>query len=94
MLAIDMLPGGHGDALIVEYGDEPDIQRVLVDGGTVHSWEHAIRPALLKRLPQQRLEAFVVTHVDEDHIGGSLKILKDQDLSLNPWISDSVLWRG
>ncbi|MBB3753758.1 hypothetical protein FHT44_006280 [Mycolicibacterium sp. BK634] len=80
MLAIDMLPGGHGDALIIEYGHGLDVRRVLVDGGTVHSWEEAVRPALLKRLPQRRLEAFVVTHVDEDHIGGCLKLLKDPDL--------------
>ena len=78
MLAIEMLPGGHGDALVIEYGTRTDTRRVLVDGGTAHSWE-TVRERL-KALPERRFEAMVVTHVDEDHIGGSLQVLADPDL--------------
>ena len=78
MLAIEMLPGGHGDALVVEYGTGADTHRILIDGGTARSWD-AVRERLKAR-PDQTYEAMVITHVDEDHIGGSLQILADPDL--------------
>jgi hypothetical protein len=78
VLAIEMLPGGHGDALVIEYGSRTDTHRILVDGGTSHSWD-AVR-SRLKALPDRIFDAMVVTHVDEDHIGGSLQILGDADL--------------
>lgn len=79
MLAIEMLPGGHGDALVVEYGTTADTHRILIDGGTARSWD-AVRERLKAR-PDHTYEAMVITHVDEDHIGGSLQILADPDLS-------------
>lgn len=78
MLAIEMLPGGHGDALVVEYGTRTDTHRVLIDGGSAHSWD-AVRTRL-KALPDRVFDAMIVTHIDEDHIGGSLRILGDTDL--------------
>lgn len=80
MLAIRMLPGGHGDALVVEYGSNEKTYKLLIDGGTASSWDGAVKPALVK-LPDQRFEALIVTHIDEDHIGGAIKIFKDFDLS-------------
>lgn len=78
MLAIEMLPAGHGDALVVEYGTRAATHRVLVDAGTFLTWD-AVRARLLA-MPDRTYEAFVVTHVDEDHIGGAVKLLADPDL--------------
>lgn len=79
MLAIRLLPAGHGDALVVEYGNRARTHRILVDGGTLGAWDTTVKPALLA-LPDQRFEAFVVTHIDEDHIGGAIRLLTDTDL--------------
>jgi beta-lactamase superfamily II metal-dependent hydrolase len=78
MLAIEMLPAGHGDALVVEYGAAGEVHQLLVDVGTVHAYD-AVRARLLA-LPDLRYEAFVITHVDEDHIGGAVGLLDDPDL--------------
>lgn len=78
MLAVEMLPGGHGDALIVEWGSGPSVRRLLIDAGTIHSYEK-VREKLLER-NDPKYEAFVITHVDEDHIGGAIPLLKDPDL--------------
>ncbi|HRN62418.1 MAG TPA: MBL fold metallo-hydrolase, partial [Luteimonas sp.] len=78
MLAVEMLPGGHGDALVVEYGSGTRLRRLLIDAGTAHSYE-AVRKRLLERR-DQKYEAFVVTHIDEDHIGGAVHLLNDPDL--------------
>jgi hypothetical protein len=78
VLAIEMLPAGHGDALVVEYGTRAETHRLLIDAGTVHSWD-GVRQRLLD-MPDKRYEAFVITHVDEDHIGGAVRLLGDRDL--------------
>ena len=77
MFAIEMLPAGPGDALVVEYGTSPT-HRLLIDAGPVSSWP-GVRERLLARR-DNRYDVFVVTHVDEDHVGGALSLLDDPDL--------------
>ena len=81
-MRIHVLPAGHGDCLLLEYGDPDDPSRVLIDGGTTGTFKR-LRP-LLEAIPEGRrhLELFVVTHVDADHIGGSLKLLEDTSLGI------------
>ena len=78
MFAVEMLPGGHGDALVVEYGTKTDPHQLLIDVGTFHAWD-GVRKELIRRR-RDRYEVFVVTHVDEDHIGGAIALLDDPDL--------------
>jgi hypothetical protein len=77
MFKIHMLPADHGDCLLIEYGDAQKPRRILIDGGTQHSY-----PLLKKKiesLPDERaeFELFVITHIDADHIGGSLELLRE-----------------
>lgn len=91
MISIEMLPGGHGDALVVEYGSGEDRHYLLVDAGTIHTYQD-VRRRLLDR-DERQYEAFVVTHVDEDHIGGAVELLSDPDLShriSNVWFNGYV----
>ncbi|MGE0877450.1 MAG: hypothetical protein AB7L13_05915 [Acidimicrobiia bacterium] len=77
-VTIDMLQGGHGDALVLEYGPSGHTRQLLIDAGTFHAWD-GVRASLLKRR-KDRYEVFVITHVDEDHIGGAISVLDDPDL--------------
>ena len=79
MFEISMLPAAHGDCLWIEYGTKAKPNRILIDCGTGPSY-----PALkekIESLPenQRHFELFVVTHVDDDHIGGALKFLDQLD---------------
>ncbi|HSJ94391.1 MAG TPA: hypothetical protein VK896_10190, partial [Gaiellaceae bacterium] len=64
MLRIDMLPGGNGDALWIEYGDPQSPRRLLVDGGTKGTWDDpaGLRSRLEGLAPDDRhFELLVVT---------------------------------
>ncbi|WP_454228692.1 ComEC/Rec2 family competence protein [Propioniciclava flava] len=78
MFAVELLAAGEGDALVVEYGPRGSTKCLLVDGGPARHWPQ-VRARLLKRKDPQ-YEAVVVTHIDEDHIGGILALLDDPDL--------------
>ncbi|NOK34753.1 MBL fold metallo-hydrolase [Corallococcus exercitus] len=82
MLRIEMLPAHHGDCLLVSYGDESHPKRILIDGGTRATW-----PTLRKRIEQlpeneRHFELLIVTHIDDDHIGGILKLLQSSQLGV------------
>lgn len=83
MLRIDMLAGGNGDALWIEYGDAQQPRRILIDGGTKGSWDDpgGLR-SRIEGLPagERHFELLVVTHIDADHIDGALALLLDQQL--------------
>ncbi len=81
MLRIDMLPADQGDALWIEYGDEAHPRRILIDGGTAHSWPDGLR-ARVEALPpaERKFELLIVTHIDNDHIDGALALLRDEEL--------------
>jgi len=69
---LHVLPAGNGDALVLEYGSGHDRQRILVDGG--------IPPAAARVKAflgdDAELELLVVTHIDNDHIGGLLRLFE------------------
>lgn len=79
VLRVAALPAGPGDALVVEWGEGRRRWRMLVDAGPGASWDAV--GARLRARPRESYELFVVTHVDEDHIGGALRLLHDADLA-------------
>ncbi|MCG7932727.1 MAG: hypothetical protein N0E44_22160 [Candidatus Thiodiazotropha lotti] len=84
MLNVEMLPAGHGDALLVEYGMAPTIRRILVDGGPYYSYDDpgSLRERLhaLTQEGNGEFELLIVTHVDTDHIDGIIRLLQDKAL--------------
>ena len=75
-LTVDMLPAGHGDCLVVSYGQPA--QRLLIDGGPAPKYRDGLA-RYLEGVPvaDRRFELFVVTHVDSDHIDGAVILLQD-----------------
>src|SRR6266516_575376 len=69
---IRLLPAAHGDCIIIEYGSNKQINRVIIDGGTPPVWKTLEN--VLQAIPQaaRKIELLVITHVDADHIGGVL----------------------
>jgi beta-lactamase superfamily II metal-dependent hydrolase len=77
-IRIELLPARLGDCLLVEcLRDGRDPWRLLVDGGPTDTW-----PLLQDRLARlaadgQVVDVAVVTHIDSDHVGGMVPLLRD-----------------
>jgi Metallo-beta-lactamase superfamily len=69
---LHVLPARNGDALVLEYGSGHEMQRILIDGGIGRT--AAGVKAFLGDAAE--LELLVVTHIDNDHIGGLLRLFK------------------
>ena len=80
ILRVEMLSAGHGDALLLEYGNHCHPRHLLVDGGPTTSYD--LISARIAQLPpeQRRFELLVMTHIDADHVEGVLKLLNDRAL--------------
>lgn len=78
MFTIEMLPAEYGDCLWIEYGSPGQVHRILVDTGTPGTF-NALESRIEKLPERSRIfDLFVITHVDEDHIGSALKLLKQR----------------
>jgi beta-lactamase superfamily II metal-dependent hydrolase len=82
MFRIDLMPAQQGDCLWIEYGDPRHPHRILVDGGTPATYRTLKRR--IESLPEKdrRFELVVITHIDSDHIGGIMKLLKEPPAGL------------
>lgn len=82
----EVLPAGFGDCLLVSCPVGRSTWRMLVDTGPDETY-----PALRRRLLQippgadgkRHIDLFVVSHIDQDHIGGARLLLGDDDLGLS-----------
>jgi beta-lactamase superfamily II metal-dependent hydrolase len=82
MFTIEMLPAQYGDCLLVTYGPEDRPRRLLIDGGTPATFKHLKQR--IEALPRQQrhFELLIVTHIDDDHIGGVLPLLREKGLGV------------
>lgn len=71
-LEVTVLDVGHGDAVVIR---TPSRHTLLVDAGTRDAGRYAVVPFLRAR-GYQTLDALILTHPDEDHIGGATAVLK------------------
>lgn len=75
---LHLLPAANGDCLLLQWEYKNKSHQILIDGGTPGSYPTGLRP-VLKDLHDghQNLDLVVLTHIDNDHIGGILKMVLD-----------------
>lgn len=76
-MEITIFPSDKGDCLLLT-GD--DGKRILADGGMRSSFVRHVAPelgALRSQNPKATLDVVYVSHIDQDHIAGVLKLLDD-----------------
>lgn len=74
-MKIEVFQADKGDCLLVT---STDGRRVLVDGGMSSSYNQHVAPALGKlQKAGEKLDVVYVSHIDQDHISGILKMTDD-----------------
>jgi beta-lactamase superfamily II metal-dependent hydrolase len=77
MFRLEVLPAAHGDAIWIEYGDPRRPRRIVVDGGPAATYETGLyRRLLLLPAQDRRIDLLLVTHIDTDHIDGTIILLQ------------------
>ncbi|GIT97995.1 ComEC/Rec2 family competence protein [Sulfurovum sp. TSL1] len=86
-MTIKFLKAEHGDAIFISYINDGEIKNILIDTGTgaIYSSRGNGRrkEGDLKKLVQslkennQKIDLLIITHWDDDHIGGVLKWFKE-----------------
>jgi beta-lactamase superfamily II metal-dependent hydrolase len=84
-IALEVLPAGYGDCLLVTCPVGRRTWRLLVDTGPDETYPSL--KACLAKLPadqngKRHIDLFIVTHIDHDHIGGVAQLLNDSSLGL------------
>jgi beta-lactamase superfamily II metal-dependent hydrolase len=82
MFRIEMLPAREGDCLIVSYGEEGSLRRILIDGGRKATYQDFKNYFSLLPEAERVFELLIVTHVDRDHIEGILALFDDPELPI------------
>lgn len=83
-IRVRVLKAFHGDCIFITIDSGDVTERILIDGGpeaTFSSSPQGDLRALLNELESQRkkIDLVILTHVDDDHIGGLIKAFEVKD---------------
>ena len=97
IFSLEVLRARHGDALLLHYGDAQQPRLTLIDGGPGATFGEALKPrlqALRRDGAALAADLIVVSHLDDDHIGGLLGLTGDllQDPNVAPWLTTKAIW--
>ncbi|MGH7554770.1 MAG: MBL fold metallo-hydrolase [Longimicrobiales bacterium] len=79
IFTLEALQAEHGDSLLLHYGKASDPRLILIDGGPPIVWQQTLQPrldALRSALSDDEtpltIDLVMISHIDDDHIGGVL----------------------
>lgn len=84
MIVVEMLPAQEGDCFLIAVDNK---YHILVDGGTPYTYRHYLKSRLIKLAEDKKvIDLLIITHVDNDHIGGIIPFIKENGKASNPQI--------
>ncbi|MPT33624.1 MAG: MBL fold metallo-hydrolase, partial [Flavobacterium sp.] len=71
-------------------------RNILIDGGSEKGnlYETSLRVRIndIINVKKEKIDLWIITHIDDDHIGGVLRLLKDTDLLVATDLSQTTFW--
>jgi hypothetical protein len=87
LFEVEMLPAGAGAALIVRYGSGSAVQQIVVDCGDRRTGK-LLGERLRKTSAEEPIVLLVITHSDDDRIGGARALLEDPKVRVREiWVN-------
>ncbi len=80
MLTIKVLPANCGDCIVINFNDADRIKNILIDGGSGTIYDDVLKDEIIKiKKKNESIDLLIVTHIDNDHIGGIIKFIEDDE---------------
>lgn len=77
MIKIEAFPASYGESILVTLGNDKKMN-ILIDSGFASTYRDYIKDRLqLLSNDNQKLDLFVLTHFDADHIRGGIELFKE-----------------
>lgn len=81
-LTIHFLDVNGGDAIWIENKTSGRLEHILIDGGFGGSYKHGFRHIIKQAFEKgENIRLWIITHIDQDHIGSAIAFFKDNTLS-------------
>jgi beta-lactamase superfamily II metal-dependent hydrolase len=81
VLSVEMLPARQGDCILLTWGQRSHRHRMLIDAGPASAYDGI--SARLRALDVSFLDLLVLTHIDADHVEGTILLTNDKDLGID-----------
>lgn len=88
---LKMLPALDGDCLLLSWGDEGPLHHMVFDGGRKGAYAYLQDELAVIKKAGEKLDLYVLSHVDADHIEGSLAYFDDVN---RPLLPEQVWYNG
>ena len=81
-MKIRFLPAFNGDCILISFKHEGNERNILIDGGIPKTYQRHLKPELDKLVNRgEKIDLLIVTHIDDDHIGGIKELYQDTEFS-------------
>ena len=104
MFTLEALDANNGDCLFLHFGSHTDPKLIIIDGGPEFSGRSTFANAMAPRLDQISrslgrslplpVKLLMVSHIDDDHIGGILRLMKRARPRANPLVDLEAVWHN
>ena len=76
MITIKNYPASSGDAFLISFGKDKDLN-IMIDMGYVSTFTKHIKSDLIQLKKEgKQLDLLIISHIDSDHINGALAFIK------------------
>ncbi|MCE5221387.1 MAG: MBL fold metallo-hydrolase [Clostridium sp.] len=89
-VAIKCFPASYGESFLLTISQDKEEYNILIDCGLVDTYKNFIKKELESI---KKIDLIVLTHIDDDHIGGAVELFKDKEIMQkidigNIWFND------
>lgn len=95
-MEIKFLSVGCGDGIIIRcLGGDNQYHNIIIDGGVERGkvYEYTLKQEIKQIIERkERIDLWIITHTDDDHIGGLLRFIADKEFAEQNLLENTEFW--